>query len=111
MVRMPDVCSPAVSPAVVYLDAGIRGYEGLSARFARRARVGASEAHAALALVNQRGLQFVPRVQAIESGTDRSVHQSRWRDAQRPCRLAGVRVQPIDGAGAVARFHARPTPG
>lgn len=57
-VVMPEVCSPSVSPAVVWLES-----KGES-RASGVAESGASE----VALVNQRGLQFVPRVQAIALG-------------------------------------------
>ncbi len=54
-VVMPEVCSPEVSPAVVWLapESG-----------AVASGAGVSD----LALVNQRGLQFAPRVQAIALG-------------------------------------------
>jgi high-affinity iron transporter len=58
---MPEVCSPSVSPAVVYLapkDQKARG----------AVKPMASSGRSAVALVNQRGLQFTPRVQAIELG-------------------------------------------
>ena len=68
VVRMPDICSPAASPAVVYLEPatagktlGIHGASGTNAS-------GGRARPAELALVNQRGLQFVPRVQAIALG-------------------------------------------
>ena len=61
VVRMPDVCSPGASPAVVYLTARSAGASGVPAT--------TDETEVAdLALVNQRGLQFVPRVQAIRLG-------------------------------------------
>lgn len=57
-VVMPDVCSPDVSPAVVVLKPN--GFEaGAHSTVASPAPV---------ALINQRGLQFVPRVQAIALG-------------------------------------------
>ena len=62
MVRMPDVCSPAASPAVVYLK-----LVAPNATAAPEAAASATQS-AELALVNQRGLQFVPRVQAIALG-------------------------------------------
>ncbi len=61
VVRMPDVCSPAASPAVVYLTPVSAGASGVRATTDETAV-------ADLALVNQRGLQFVPRVQAIRLG-------------------------------------------
>ncbi len=60
-VVMPEVCSPEVSPAVVVLEP-------------RRSPPAASETKPStppltdIALINQRGLQFVPRVQAIPLG-------------------------------------------
>ena len=58
-VTMPEVCSPAISPAVVTLEP-----------FGDAAAVdpGASTAAAEVALIDQRGLQFTPRVQAIALG-------------------------------------------
>ena len=68
VVRMPDICSPTVSPAVVYLtpvstqgNTSRPGPAGV-APAAGQPRV------ADVVLVNQRGLQFVPRVQAIALG-------------------------------------------
>jgi high-affinity iron transporter len=57
-IEMPEVCSPGVSPAVVILEAK-DGERATPAPASRRAEV---------ALVDQRGLQFVPRVQAIVLG-------------------------------------------
>ena len=56
-VSMPDVCSPSVSPAVVVL-------EPKDATGASRTKVGAGD----VGLIDQSGLQFVPRVQAISLG-------------------------------------------
>ena len=42
---------------------------------------------------------------------DRSVHESRRRDSQRPCRFAGIYVQSIDGAPAAFRTSRRRRPG
>ena len=69
VVRMPEICSPAVSPAVVYLtpvsaDRNGRAFESVDGSGRLRVTARAAE----LALVNQRGLQFVPRVQAIALG-------------------------------------------
>jgi high-affinity iron transporter len=58
---MPDICSPAVSPAVVYLSPE----DGKSVS---RERQPVSSVSSEIALVNQRGLQFTPRVQAIVVG-------------------------------------------
>ena len=62
IVRMPEICSPSVSPAVVYLVPAE----------AKKRRVAASKsgvpAGTEVTLVNQRGLQFTPRVQAIALG-------------------------------------------
>ncbi|MGP0069898.1 MAG: FTR1 family protein [Isosphaeraceae bacterium] len=61
VVRMPDVCSPSVSPAVVYLEPvdGKGPIVGARPASANRGEV---------VLVNQQGLQFTPRVQAIALG-------------------------------------------
>ena len=68
VVRMPDVCSPAASPAVVYLTPVAPNGSGAVSE-PSATPVPASDAQSArLALVNQRGLQFVPRVQAIALG-------------------------------------------
>ncbi len=56
-VVMPDTCSPTVSPAVVMLEP-----------VAGSAATKKVEAPASLALVNQRGLQFEPRVQVVAVG-------------------------------------------
>ena len=65
---MPDVCSPAVSPAVVYL---VPADATASPAQPERSHVDASAERsnpAEFVLVNQRGLQFVPRVRAIVLG-------------------------------------------
>lgn len=62
VVRMPEICSPAVSPAVVYLrlaDAKERHAFAASASPATPAEI---------VLVNQHDLQFVPRVQVLKLG-------------------------------------------
>jgi len=62
VVRMPEICSPAISPAVVYLrlaDAKERHAFAASARPATPAEI---------VLVNQHDLQFVPRVQVLKLG-------------------------------------------
>ena len=88
VVRMPEICSPAVSPAVVYLTP-VAATGRMRVPIRRGTGKAASGTRVAdLVLVNQRGLQFVPRVQAIEAGADRSVHQSGRRDAQRARCLA-----------------------
>src|SRR3954447_14823513 len=58
-VTMPDVCSPSVSPAVVTLAPAGGGVTPTD---------WASAGPAEVALVDQRGLQFVPRVRAIAPG-------------------------------------------
>src|SRR3954468_15722692 len=60
-VTMPDVCSPAVSPAVVTLVP-------VSAEGGTPDAVAQANAVADVALINQEGLQFAPRVQAIALG-------------------------------------------
>src|SRR5271154_6452147 len=64
-VRMPEVCSPAVSPAVVYLTPAQANGKRLSLMPARAQEPPGQSRRADLVLVNQRGLQFIPRVQAI----------------------------------------------
>jgi high-affinity iron transporter len=68
VVRMPDVCSPSISPAVVFLTpaepkpphaASDRGVEAVGAD---------SSSPAQVVLVNQHDLQFIPRVQAVVAG-------------------------------------------
>jgi high-affinity iron transporter len=63
---MPDICSPSVSPAVVYL-APAKGKERRGAAATPAATAGPAGG-TDVALVNQRGLQFTPRVQAIALG-------------------------------------------
>lgn len=64
VVRMPEVCSPSVSPAVVYLKpAGAAGPERTASTPGGPVGPGNE-----VTLVNQRGLQFTPRVQAITLG-------------------------------------------
>src|SRR4051812_24000519 len=58
-VTMPEVCSPEVSPAVVTLEPADGGSPP-----GTRPAAGPAE----VALINQRGLQFAPRVQAIALG-------------------------------------------
>ena len=68
MVRMPDVCSPSVSPAVVYLVPADATENRLLVDRDRH-RDGPNRSNRAeVVLVNQRGLQFVPRVRAIALG-------------------------------------------
>jgi high-affinity iron transporter len=65
VVRMPEVCTPSVSPAVVYLS------PAKPAKAAAGTKPGAASGSSRgteIALVNQRGLQFTPRVQAIVLG-------------------------------------------
>ena len=61
IVRMPEICSPSVSPAVVYLVP-------IDAKGPRIASKPISATRGEIALVNQQGLQFTPRVQAIVLG-------------------------------------------
>ena len=67
-VQMPDVCSPSVSPAVVYLQPAEGRPTALdsASETANSGRFHADSPQ--VLLVNQRGLQFVPRVQAIALG-------------------------------------------
>ncbi len=90
IIKMPEICSPAVSPAVVYLTPA--GTDGKAIRVttldrkseALRPSAGAAATESSngqrttdngqrtrktnVVLVNQRGLQFTPRVQAIALG-------------------------------------------
>ncbi len=75
VVSMPDVCSPSVSPAVVYLSRVALAGEPRLAKTPTVAAPAGQSRVADLVLVNQRGLQFVPRVQAIRARADRAVHQ------------------------------------
>jgi high-affinity iron transporter len=63
VVRMPEICSPSVSPAVVYLRPA-----GSPATYRKPGTPALPATHSEIALVNQRGLQFTPRVQAIALG-------------------------------------------
>lgn len=65
VVRMPDVCAPSVSPAVVYLEIS-KDEAGKTADKAAPAESPSRDAETGL--VNQKGLQFTPRVQAIALG-------------------------------------------
>jgi high-affinity iron transporter len=65
VVRMPDVCSPAISPSVVYLTPADFDHKSLARSAASHAsRAGSAE----VVLVNQRELQFLPRIRAIALG-------------------------------------------
>jgi high-affinity iron transporter len=66
VIRMPDVCSPAVSPAVVYLSRDAGDLTGLHGR--ETGATPSREASREIGLVRQRGLQFLPRVQVIALG-------------------------------------------
>jgi high-affinity iron transporter len=68
IVRMPDVCSPSVSPAVVYLvPADAKDRQALLKHTIVDASMGRNSP-AEVVLVNQLGLQFVPRIQAMAVG-------------------------------------------
>ena len=66
VVRMPEICSPSVSPAVVYLESV--GSRPEPAPGSKVVEPSLSSQGSEIALVNQRGLQFTPRVQAIATG-------------------------------------------
>ncbi len=68
VVLMPDVCSPAVSPAVVYLSPADRHKSRVVGERESAVNPPPGSRTTDVALVNQRGLQFVPRVQAIRVG-------------------------------------------
>ncbi len=55
VVKMPEICSPSISPAVVYLDSS-------------QSVAPVSSASVDVVLVNQRDLRFTPRVQVIPLG-------------------------------------------
>ncbi len=108
VVRMPDVCSPAASPAVVYLTPiAPNGARAASAPPA--IPVAASDTQSAkLALVNQRGLQFVPRVQAIALG--RTVRFTNQDSETHNVHVVSpwLLAQSGDGAGPASGFRADP---
>jgi high-affinity iron transporter len=65
VVQMPDVCSPAISPAAVYLTPSGSDQNGLAPRApSQPGKMPSAE----VVLVNQRELQFMPRVRAIALG-------------------------------------------
>jgi len=68
VVRMPDVCSPAVSPAVVFLTPARPDGKPAVRASARGVDRAVRSSVTDVVLVNQRGLQFTPRVQAIALG-------------------------------------------
>ena len=68
VVRMPEICSTSVCPELVYLTQRAAGGTDSRAHFSGSERAATEKRVAELALVKQRGLQFVPRVQAIEIG-------------------------------------------
>ena len=61
-VSMPDSCSPAISPAVVTLEPIADKAEGPTAA------IEDSKSVRPVALINQQGLQFEPRVQVVRRG-------------------------------------------
>ena len=61
---MPEVCAPAVSPAVATLEPAPAGRVSNPSSPLPAAAVAGAE----VALIDQHGLQFVPRVQAITLG-------------------------------------------
>ena len=68
VVRMPDVCSPSISPAVVYLTP-IDGRAVAATRESLGSGSGVGpRQRAEVALVTQRGLQFLPRIQTMTVG-------------------------------------------
>ncbi len=68
VVRMPEVCSPSVSPAVVYLTPDRAHGKPHSLTPEPVGNTPGQSRPVDLVLVNQRGLQFIPRVQAIAQG-------------------------------------------
>jgi high-affinity iron transporter len=67
-VRMPDICSPAVSPAVVYLTPVRQDGKRIALPLPQAGEQPGQSRSTDVVLVNQRGLQFIPRVQAIARG-------------------------------------------
>jgi high-affinity iron transporter len=65
---MPEICSPAVSPAVVYLTPVGSNGKPLRKSPATEQLVAGQASNAKVVLVNQQRLQFTPRVQAIAIG-------------------------------------------
>ena len=88
VVRMPDVCSPAMSPAVVYLDAPA----GAMRDYALTMRPAGSVTPGHLTGRGRACQSARSAVRAARAGdrprSDRSVHQSRRRDAQRARRVS-----------------------
>jgi high-affinity iron transporter len=68
IVKMPEICSPAVSPAVVYLTPAGTDGKAIRAPISKRSAQAGQLRKTEVVLVNQRGLQFTPRVQAIALG-------------------------------------------
>jgi high-affinity iron transporter len=68
VVRMPDVCSPSISPAVVYLTPADATQRHDLIKRLRQSAASVQSNPAPVVLINQRGLQFVPRVRAIALG-------------------------------------------
>jgi high-affinity iron transporter len=68
VVRMPDVCSPAVSPAVVFLRLAEPDQNRAPAGPIRDRNNATPSSPAEVSLINQHNLQFIPRVQAIAVG-------------------------------------------
>jgi len=66
-VSMPEVCSPGVSPAVVILEPADSAAPPKTSVHGS-ATTEAQAQNAEVVLIDQRGLQFVPRVQAIQLG-------------------------------------------
>jgi len=78
VVRMPEVCSPTVSPAVVFLTPAKRNGKPTVREVARAVEGAVRPRPTDVVVVDQRGLQFTPRVQAIALGqTVRFTNQDR----------------------------------
>jgi len=78
VVRIPEVCSPAVSPAVVFLTPAKRNGKPSVREPAPKVERAVRSRPTDVVLVDQRGLQFTPRVQAIALGqTVRFTNQDR----------------------------------
>ena len=100
-VVMPEVCAPAISPAVVILEP----------KDTKSAPSRGGPSHE-LALVDQRGLQFVPRVQAMSVGqTLRFTNEDSETHNVHGSSRRGNRLQPVDDARSTPRVRARSRPG
>jgi high-affinity iron transporter len=101
-VRVPDVCYPAISPAVVYLEPFDRKEKEAALRRGGSASSGTLQT-AEVVVVDQQGLQFVPRVQAMALGQtlrftnqDRETHNVHFVSPRFPLNQAMAPGQNLD---------------